>query len=528
MDASVTYLARALAEPPAAASLPQVLLALGAAEAHSGKPTGIDHLLQAYETSTDAMSRAAAAKLLTPLLYMTGRGDDATGLVDRAVDELGPSETGHELIATLIATSRMDPSTRPMWKERLSWLAAEADGNVVTQKRVLANLALTEIEEARSADEAASLARSALEGDTLLDLSEHLSHYGNAAVALIVSDHLDEAHRALDVAVREASSAGAVFSFGWASALRSMCTFAEGALLDAEADARAALDVALEHGLHFAVPAAAAHVVNCLMERGALDHAHDLVEGLGLSGDLPPSGQSILLLIARGRLRIRSGSIVDGVEDLLTSGGIGWENDYAIAPWRPAAVEGLLKLDRGAEAQELAGEQLAAARKFGAPRMIGEALRAAGLAQNNSGGLELLRESVSVLENSTSRLEHSRSLFELGAALRRDRQAVAAREPLREAVDIAHGCGATSLEERAHGELLAAGARPRRRALLGVEALTPSERRVARMARDGMSNRDIAEGLFVTVRTVEVHLSHAYSKLGITSREELRGVMPEP
>jgi DNA-binding CsgD family transcriptional regulator len=67
----------------------------------------------------------------------------------------------------------------------------------------------------------------------------------------------------------------------------------------------------------------------------------------------------------------------------------------------------------------------------------------------------------------------------------------------------------------------ATGARPRRMVRTGVDALTPSELRVARMAATGMTNREIAQALFVTARTVETHLTHAYPKLGIVSREDL-------
>lgn len=88
-------------------------------------------------------------------------------------------------------------------------------------------------------------------------------------------------------------------------------------------------------------------------------------------------------------------------------------------------------------------------------------------------------------------------------------------------MDLAHTCGATPLVDRARDELRAAGARPRRYRSTGVAALTASERRVAEMAAGGMTNRDIAQGLFVTLRTVEVHLTHSYAKLGITARTEL-------
>ncbi|UUY05498.1 helix-turn-helix transcriptional regulator [Svornostia abyssi] len=74
-------------------------------------------------------------------------------------------------------------------------------------------------------------------------------------------------------------------------------------------------------------------------------------------------------------------------------------------------------------------------------------------------------------------------------------------------------------------ELHAAGARPRSDALAGVEALTPSERRVVDLAAAGSANREIAQTLYVTPKTVEVHLTNAYRKLGVRSRRELSGVL---
>ncbi|MET0686586.1 MAG: helix-turn-helix transcriptional regulator, partial [Solirubrobacteraceae bacterium] len=75
--------------------------------------------------------------------------------------------------------------------------------------------------------------------------------------------------------------------------------------------------------------------------------------------------------------------------------------------------------------------------------------------------------------------------------------------------------------EHVRTELYAAGARPRTDALSGAAALTASERRVATLAAGGETNRDIAQTLYVTPKTVEVHLSNAYRKLGIRSRREL-------
>jgi DNA-binding CsgD family transcriptional regulator len=148
-------------------------------------------------------------------------------------------------------------------------------------------------------------------------------------------------------------------------------------------------------------------------------------------------------------------------------------------------------------------------------------LRAAGLVAGGDKGVALLREAVNVLERSPAQLELARALGDLGAALRRRRQRAAAREPLRRALDLAHRCGAAPLAEHARSELLATGARPRRVLLSGLDSLTASEHRVARMAADGRTNREIAEALFVTQRTIETHLSHVYRKLAINNRSEL-------
>jgi DNA-binding NarL/FixJ family response regulator len=140
----------------------------------------------------------------------------------------------------------------------------------------------------------------------------------------------------------------------------------------------------------------------------------------------------------------------------------------------------------------------------------------------------LFEEAVDVLGESPAKLEHAKARTELGAALRRANRRVAAREHLRRAVELATICGAASLAARAERELLATGARPRRVALSGVESLTPSERRVAELAAEGPTNREIAQALFVTQRTVEVHLTSIYRKLAIRSRSQLSDALGEP
>jgi DNA-binding NarL/FixJ family response regulator len=116
-------------------------------------------------------------------------------------------------------------------------------------------------------------------------------------------------------------------------------------------------------------------------------------------------------------------------------------------------------------------------------------------------------------------------MAELGAATRRANSRSEAREQLRQAAELAQRCGAERLEQRIHDELRIAGARPRRRALSGVASLTPGEQRVAEAAATGSTNREIAQDLFVSLRTVEMHLTNAYRKLGIRSRSQLATVL---
>ena len=120
-----------------------------------------------------------------------------------------------------------------------------------------------------------------------------------------------------------------------------------------------------------------------------------------------------------------------------------------------------------------------------------------------------------------ARLDHARSVVELGAALRRAGRRREARERLRAGLELAHRCGSAALTAQAREELAAAGARPRRIPLTGIDALTPSERRVAQLAAAGMANREIAQTLFITRKTVEMHLGRTYRKLDVAGRDAL-------
>ncbi|HEV7363996.1 MAG TPA: LuxR C-terminal-related transcriptional regulator, partial [Solirubrobacteraceae bacterium] len=185
------------------------------------------------------------------------------------------------------------------------------------------------------------------------------------------------------------------------------------------------------------------------------------------------------------------------------------------------AGRALATLGERDHALALANGHLASARRWGAPSAVGDALAALGTIEGEARGVELLREAVATLAASPARLEHARALLDLGALLRRTGRRSEAREPLRTALELARRGGAMGVAQHAHGELEATGEKLRRLTPTGIEALTSSERRVAEMAATGMTNREIAQALFLTIKTIESHLHAAYDKLGISSRQQI-------
>ena len=234
------------------------------------------------------------------------------------------------------------------------------------------------------------------------------------------------------------------------------------------------------------------------------------------------SNDAHFLLHARARLALASGDRAAATDDLRACGRreleFGMRNPAWI-PWRSdlAAITG---------DQELAREELdARAPVRRAARDRHRARRAWRGRKQGEARIERLGEAVTVFADSPARLEHARALVALGAALRAGRRRAAGRAALREALDLASRCGAGAVAARAREELVADGARPRRDALRGRDALTAGELRVARMAADGLANREIAQSLFITTKTVETHLGNAYSKLAVGGRRALAAAL---
>ncbi len=520
-EAAARYLRRALLENLTNDVRAHVLHVLGEAECRSAAVGGIRRLRDAIDTARDPTHRGEIALVLSQALVHDGRLDEAGSILSAAIAEQPGLQ--HELRLALESRlawlASLSPMTYRLYGDRLSRVVADVAGGTAAERGVLANLALRQTIEGGTATEAASLAARALGGDLAgRDISQQ---FAEPVLALIAAEEFALAEHHLEALLAKARAAGSLADSMLALVFRSMLEYRRGRVLQAEDDARGVLEAT---ALGAPTSAAGAYLIHVLVERDELDEAQSVLRGLGAVGELPPNVMSSRLLLARAQLELARGELARGVADLrlLADRAKGWvDRDPANFPYRSTLAVALAGGAEHVEARALAAEELDLARVWGSPRPVGVALRALGLVEGGTLGIELLSEAVSILDASEARLEYARALVDLGAALRRSGSNGDARGPLAEGMAVAHSCGATALVERAHEELLSAGARPRRIAVTGAASLTPSERRVARLAADGMSNKEIAQALFVTLRTVEMHLSNAYAKLDIRSRHDL-------
>ena len=534
---AVTYLRRALEEPPPPGELPAVLADLGRAEARTGAPEAVDHLEQAIATSTDPVQSTEASLELAALLKFAGRSVRAVDVLKAAAAQLGDADPGlaERLDVELIGSAMISMQARPLLADDLDRLLRDPGGTPTTflERAALSGLAFNGFASGRPADEVADLAQRALGGGDLPTDPVAGGHsFISAVIALMFAERYGEAHAHYSAAIADARRRGSAVSFANASSLRSLVNYRRGRLAEAHADATAALDLADEvEGSQGFLAAALGTLIYTSMDRGEvteeLEERADRFLVEQATDNLPYSHA----IHSRAMLRVERGDLQRALSELLASGEreLEWgARNPAITPWRSSAAIVHARLGDHDEARRLAAEEVELARGFGAPRCLGRALRVSGLVEEGPAGEERLREALAVLDGSEGALELARTLFDLGELRRAAGERDDARDLLRRAQDLAARCGATRLEDRAGEALRATGARPRRVAVTGVDSLTPTERRVAGMAARGMTNRDIAQALFVTQKTVENHLGQVYAKLEVRSRRQLPDMLAPP
>jgi class 3 adenylate cyclase/DNA-binding CsgD family transcriptional regulator len=521
-ETAVALLRRALLEPPEPGIRAEVLIALGRAERAVGHTDeAAERLNEAYDCSADPLvrGRAVAALLET--------------LAGSPAERRRMSEMAGQALADL---ADLDPDLRLRLRAILILHGGSAEGlslagDSLGEAIVLGNLVFARMDARATAAEIGGLAeRAAPWTEELLRNAPSLSFVG-MVLAFTWADRLDEAARVLDHAIEVARRLGSATDYASAMTLRARVHQRAGRLSEAEADARAALEVPLDVAWFSA--RGSAPLIGSLLDQGRADEAGEVLVSAGLDGALPDTPAMGPVLLTRMRLRAFRRDYRGALAD--------WDQAMrrAQAFWRERRVRGpnagwiedlivVADVHRALGAVEAAHEAveqaLELARRWGTPGAIGQALHAqarVGLAEP----VELLRAAVDLLAESPLRLEHARAIVSLGGELRRGARRTESRGPLREGYELARRCGAKELAEQARAELRASGIRLRREALSGADSLTPSERRIADLALGGLANAEIAQELFLTVKTVEMHLTAAYRKLDIRRRSELASAL---
>jgi DNA-binding CsgD family transcriptional regulator len=533
-ESASTFLRRALAEPPAHADRSLLLLELGVAEASAGLDGWPEHLQGAVDAAPSPEAAARAARVLARALNRAQRYEEAVAVLDRAAAALGGRDPALalELEAGAVIAGLNDPATAPAMGSRRAALREpaldpEAPAELLGVASFISVLGNEPVEVG------AELATRALEAEETTmpgwDRQPSFSSatFARATLALLWAERYGQVRPLLDRAITEARLNGDGGLLAVCLATRGWLSLRRGDLSAAEGDAQTALAAAelpvppMYHALNGGV------LIKALVDQGRLDEAERALTVLGSEADSGLVAAAILRL-SRGGLRVAQDRVADGLADFLAVGEIltrAMITSPAFLPWRSEAALAYLALGDDAAAERLAAEELELARAFGTPRAIGVASRAAGIVAGGDRGEKLLREAIAALEEGGARVERARALVDLGAMLRRRNRRTKAKELLREALDVAHRAGAVRLAVQAETELRATGARPRRVVLTGVDSLTASELRIAELASQGRTNREIAQTLFVTTRTVEGHLTSVFRKLQLDSRSELHAAL---
>ncbi len=527
---AAALLARALDEPPAPSDRTPLMLELGQARARAGQPDAFEPLSEIVASGDDEAAIVAAALELSGMLFFADRAPEAATVLRRAWERIPGDGTAREQLAVaLLGASYTSASAR---READAAIAALRDpggpARDVMQATTLATLAMDELMYLRSASKAKDFAQRALAAGLPPEPHRGEAWAIVALAVLMATDELELALRGLDDILVQARRQGAAVTVASISALRALTCLRRGQLTAAQADAQAAIELLPDLlGGEFVVLAVSTAVLAGLERDETPESLRRLIDRAGIRYDteFSPSSQ---LRYASALLRAAAGNYEAAVEELSACASdhpaLGVENP-AVLPWRSAMALSLAELGRPGEARELAGEEVRRAEAFGALRAIGIARRAEALVGPGAERLERLEAALGALAPSPARLEHARVLVDIGATHRAAGQRTVAREPLLEGLALAIRCDATTLERRARTELTAIGVRAASSDRAGVASLTASERRVAELAAGGGTNREIAQGLFVTEKTVETHLGRAFRKLDIASRRQLPEVL---
>ncbi|WIM93390.1 AAA family ATPase [Actinoplanes oblitus] len=520
-QSAATFLRRALAEPPIATyDEAELLSELGLVTAEQVKPQAYDLLADAVALADDPDQRARIALAGTRALGLAGYSDEALKLSRQVLDRAGGAdpELLERLAAELVCNAWLDAAEVGDARERTA-----RGGGLPLWAVHRGHLAILR---GRPAGEVIAMLRTALDAETDSLLATVLKF------DLVAVEELDTVRALCDELIDVARPRGWMTALAHGSFVRAHVLVQAGRVREAVTDARFAFEFKLANPPAPGLVWTLFPLLEALVEADDLDGAEAALAAaarFGAGEPVPGKLRTGMLLERRARLWLARHRPAEAHSDLLAAAETWRALDArhpGLAAWRVDDSAALAALGDLAAARRLAEEHLDLAAGAGLPGARGAGLRALARTVSPADAVPLLTQAAHLLAGSPARLEHARVLVELGGALRRANQRVAAREPLVRALDLADRGGMRLIAARARQELLAAGGRPRRSVATGPGALTPAEHRVAVLAALGHSNREIADQLYVTRRTVETHLTHIFQKLSVSSRAQLATSLP--
>ncbi len=451
-DTAATLLRRALDEPPDSSTGRACCSSSAMPSTRSATPRAHGHLRAAGETTTDPLLRAQAFMALAWTTHPDARRQrEQLPFYELAAAqvEAHDHELALQLEAARLGALLLNPDLPVKYEpeaDRFTDVPALTAAECLLRSFV-ARRALEGGPVARAGD----LAEEAASHPALVSQGGHPLWRTNITICLVEAERYDVAERFLSGAIRHAERNGSPQWLARALWLRGLARHRRGDLRAAEVDARGSVDIQ-GLALDYTKSPGLVVVIDSLADQGRADEGEALLAEKGMDGELDPTLFSVLPLLARGRLRAAAGHYVRAradLEDALHRIGL----SRGLFPWaadgRIALVPVLTALGDDDEARGVAEEALTAATAAASCRRIGGALRVLGLVEGGERGLDLLRRSVETLQSSPALLWRAQAQVDLGTALRRDGQDRAAREFLREGMELAHRCGATPLADLA-------------------------------------------------------------------------------
>jgi DNA-binding CsgD family transcriptional regulator len=524
--AAVAYLRRAVAEPAPIDVRPDLLMDLGRAAALLDDGAALKDLEEAAALHRDRDRRAAALLIAGRLRADIGHTSDAAATLERALD-LNPRDPSLRcaIRAQHLAVTQLDLRRRRAHRTGGVDLGVAPSIETPEQRSLLASATLEKVVRGVDMEPAARWASVLATRLAAGGARDEPDAVAATAGALVWLGWPARAGALLDASLAAACDSGDLATAATLSTRRAMVRAMCGDLPAAASDARWALSAAGARWSRFR-PAAQAVLASSLIAVGDLDAARSTLAASDAVDAWQQSPLGVLLLVTLGDLDLADGDPAAALAryahlaEVARDMGIG--NPIAV-PHRLRRAAAHLQLGERDAGRALADEALAEARALGLELAEARSLRIAALTCVRTEAASLLRRAVAAFDAADARLDLAGAHLDLGTVLVASDRRRDGIDHLRRAEELATACGAAPLAERARAQLRRAGSRARRPGS-GIDALTPGERRAAELARSGLTNREIAEQLFVSVKAVEWHLGNVYRKLGVRGRRDLARV----